>query len=439
MSDAGMISKDFAVRMARMVSKSEREGGKTLNSAGKSDPRRVYGPGWSLGVVVCKGPDDQDDFANNRYWVKQALPTTASGVVAAVAIPDGWIREATNLFEDLGTHLVNPGTPVVVFEGISVEGAACYYLITAADNTGFWAEITGGEEGAWEFEQRLDHGDAWVTPDSPISGTSEDNADLSTARYHVPTGEHVWITPGVKPAVGETPAQRIYSFTYTGLGVAKQGVSGMEVFQTAVTQLSFSRLFSGRADFAFYHDVDAKIGDVIIQWLGIDVVRSDTGGAYSVSGISWADSFFTVSTDANNRALVTLATEGDRKWITMGVNAAGDKLQAAHIGPDDTSLQFCAVASWDGTTLNIGGFHKDGTGHVKASDTSYAGGVSIPKSELKGDKGDTGETGATGATGPTGPTGPAGTGIPTPVPTTGNWVLVCRGGTVAWEEMGTCT
>ena len=200
MSDTtgGLVSKDLAVRMVRAVRKSEREEGKTMKSAGKSDPRRVYGTGWSLGVVVCKGPDNQDDFANNRYWVQQALPTTASGVVAAVGIPGGWIRAATNLFECLGTYLVSPGTTVVVLEGISVEGAACYYLITAAESCGTPCPASssgassGVSSGASSGASGLSSG-ASGTPSGGGSGTPSGGESGATCAVPCPPGSGSYV------------------------------------------------------------------------------------------------------------------------------------------------------------------------------------------------------------------------------------------------------
>lgn len=98
------------------------------------------------GVVVCEGPNGEEDFDDNRYWVQRAnVANNSTDDQEKVTLdkepeesPKFAIVAATNLFEDnCGTHYVRPKTPVyvVVQHDQSSPPIPRYTLIVADEGT----------------------------------------------------------------------------------------------------------------------------------------------------------------------------------------------------------------------------------------------------------------------------------------------------------------
>ena len=103
------------------------------------------GETW-LGIITAAGPASEADYTGPQYWVESAAITNARGsnppnttmpTFAAQSYPNEstrWVT-ATNLAE-VGTHLLQPGTLVMVAEMYGLDEAP-YYVFSGAETCPF--------------------------------------------------------------------------------------------------------------------------------------------------------------------------------------------------------------------------------------------------------------------------------------------------------------
>ncbi len=139
-----------------------------VNLPVRHPPPETPPPTSRVGVVVCQGPCGEDDFDDNRYWVKiQRIANSDTDASARLVLGDGpqvkgncepasletdRIVCVTNFGEaNEQTHFARPGTPVVVFaeRDSGNPGMTRYYtpFIDLEDN-GQRCDDSSGSSGA---------------------------------------------------------------------------------------------------------------------------------------------------------------------------------------------------------------------------------------------------------------------------------------------------
>ncbi len=114
-----LLTKDAASRTASVVKDVER----ARRAVPRSFRAELVPVRQRLGVIVENGPNGEDDYLDERYWVHRAFLGDASGDRNArvevspytTDAPGFGIRTVTNLAErEAGTHTLAVGTPVLM-------------------------------------------------------------------------------------------------------------------------------------------------------------------------------------------------------------------------------------------------------------------------------------------------------------------------------------
>ena len=131
------FSRQGVTRIADAVNKIERIGGH------ERTPRQTLSSNM-LGVIVDRGPDDEPDYTDERYWVRVAyVEAESSELDARISVTEfdaedlrGAILTVSNLAElGSGSHGLRPGTPVVF--GVFVDRSE-------PRRRRFWMSSSGG-------------------------------------------------------------------------------------------------------------------------------------------------------------------------------------------------------------------------------------------------------------------------------------------------------
>lgn len=210
-------------------------GGNRLLSV--TDPNPGHIRDAFIGQIVEKGPAEQDDFTDARYWVRELIDTdmdpTRSAEPLRLELRDDWLNEtvparnqavwpsqwtaATNLSE-LGpgpeTHSLPPSTTVHLFRNVSLGSRTHFY---------FNSPVAGAERFA--IVRDIHGGDTKFVTVQEVRGQADDPSIMESVGDPWPVAvwpglrsRHyegfVWVGSTIEPATSIISARRINGVWY---------------------------------------------------------------------------------------------------------------------------------------------------------------------------------------------------------------------------------